>query len=146
MTTLRSKLIRLAHAQPSLRPHLLPLLKQASDHSTNETVVEYAVQLLFKRAGVEKAAKTTAEKLSGGTNLFIGGGHEPVNIDPKKLEAAIWDRLVKFTLKSMERVKPGKEDFAFLGTVDNFKLGKKDQKSLKMLVEKAWGQKLPGDV
>jgi len=28
--TLRSKLIRLAHAKPELRPHLLPLLKQAS--------------------------------------------------------------------------------------------------------------------
>jgi hypothetical protein len=29
MSTLRSKVIRLAHANPSLRPHLLPLLKQA---------------------------------------------------------------------------------------------------------------------
>lgn len=28
--TLRSKLIRLAHAQPELRPHLLPLLKEAA--------------------------------------------------------------------------------------------------------------------
>jgi hypothetical protein len=30
MTDLRSKLIRLAHQQPSLRPHLLPLLKTAA--------------------------------------------------------------------------------------------------------------------
>ena len=146
MTTLRTKLIRLAHEMPSLRPHLLPLLKEASDHSTNENVVEYAVQNLFKRMGVEKSAKVTAEKLSGGTNAFIGGGHETVSIDPKKLEGAIWDRLVKYTLKGMERMKPGKEDFAFFGTVDYFNLGKKDQKALKTLVEKAWGQKFPGDV
>jgi hypothetical protein len=30
MTTLRSKIIRLAHAQPSLRPHLLPLLTRTA--------------------------------------------------------------------------------------------------------------------
>lgn len=30
--TLRSKIIRLAYAQPSLRPHLLPLLKTGEDH------------------------------------------------------------------------------------------------------------------
>jgi len=29
MTTLRTRLIRLAHQQPNLRPHLLPLLKSA---------------------------------------------------------------------------------------------------------------------
>lgn len=30
MTTLRSKVIRLAHQNPSLRPHLLPILKEAA--------------------------------------------------------------------------------------------------------------------
>ncbi len=31
METLRSKLIKLAHTNPGLRPHLLPILKEASD-------------------------------------------------------------------------------------------------------------------
>lgn len=31
MTSLRSKVIRLAHAKPELRPHLLPLLKQSAE-------------------------------------------------------------------------------------------------------------------
>jgi hypothetical protein len=30
MSDLRSKIIRLAHQQPALRPHLLPLLKEAA--------------------------------------------------------------------------------------------------------------------
>ena len=30
MTTLRTKIIRLAHQNPALRPHLLPLLKEAA--------------------------------------------------------------------------------------------------------------------
>jgi hypothetical protein len=30
MSTLRSKVIRLAHENPELRPHLLPLLKEAA--------------------------------------------------------------------------------------------------------------------
>lgn len=37
---LRSRVIRLAHQNPSLRPHLLPLLKQAAVHSLDLTWVE----------------------------------------------------------------------------------------------------------
>lgn len=36
MTTLRSRAIRLAHQQPALRPHLIPLLKNASDDDFTE--------------------------------------------------------------------------------------------------------------
>ena len=32
MSSLRSSLIRLAHQQPSLRPHLLPILKSAGNY------------------------------------------------------------------------------------------------------------------
>lgn len=120
-----------------------PQRNPSQDNSTDEIVVEYAIQNLFKRMGVEKAARVTAEKLSGKKNLFIGGGGGTVVIDPKRLEWAIWDRLVRHTMKGISWVKPGKEDVAFLGTVDNFRLGKKDQKTLKPLVENAWGRKLP---
>ena len=36
MSTLRSKIIRLAHEKPELREHLLPLLKQAAQVLTTE--------------------------------------------------------------------------------------------------------------
>lgn len=36
MTTLRSKLIHLAHAKPDVRPHVLPLLKQAGKKVTKD--------------------------------------------------------------------------------------------------------------
>ena len=38
MTNLRSKIIRLAHAQPALRPHLLPLLKTADLNFRKEKI------------------------------------------------------------------------------------------------------------
>lgn len=44
--SLRSSVIRLAHAQPDLRPHLLPLLKQA-DSAEDDEEVEAA--LLWRR-------------------------------------------------------------------------------------------------
>ena len=37
---LRNKVIRLAHQRPELRPHLLPLLKQADEHASAEQVAE----------------------------------------------------------------------------------------------------------
>lgn len=39
MDTLRSRVIRLAHTKPELRPHLLPLLKTADDLSPEEKVM-----------------------------------------------------------------------------------------------------------
>lgn len=133
----------LADIERARKQSAYPQRNPSQDNSTDEIVVEYAIQNLFKRMGVEKAARVTAEKLSGKKNLFIGGGGGTVVIDPKRLEWAIWDRLVRHTLKGISWVKTGKEDVAFLGTVDNFRLGKKDQKTLKPLVENAWGRKLP---
>ena len=121
----------------SVGPHRNP----SHDDSTNGTVVEYAVLNLFKRMSVEKAARVTAEKLSGKSNIFIGGGI--TSIDPKRLETAIWDRLIRHTMKGIAMEKSGKEEYALINTVDKFLLGKKDQKTLKSLVESEWGQKLP---
>ena len=39
--TLRSKVIRLAHQNPDLRTHLLPLLKQAMEFATPEALEKY---------------------------------------------------------------------------------------------------------
>lgn len=41
MSDLRSKLIRLAHARPELRPALLPLLRTAMEHSSPEALKQY---------------------------------------------------------------------------------------------------------
>ena len=115
-----------------------------SDHSTNETVVEYAVLNLFKKMSVEKAARVTAEKLSGNRNLMIGGGI--ISIDPETLERAVWRRLVRVTLDGIPSLKKGKEDVALDSTAYHFRLNKKDQKTLRAMVEAAWGRALPGGV
>ena len=42
--TLRSSVIRLAHQNPALRPHLLPLLKEAAtDKTASDSVLEYVL-------------------------------------------------------------------------------------------------------
>lgn len=62
--TLRSKVIRLAHANPALRPHLLPLLKTAAV-TTNPSVSMWS-----------KADRTYAIKLvtRKGETLWTGDG------------------------------------------------------------------------
>ncbi len=59
MTTLRSKLIRLAHENPALRPQLLPLLKEAGDDikkdaETLKDLIESKVKLPVVKASVSK--------------------------------------------------------------------------------------------
>lgn len=56
MTTLRSKLIRLAHQQPSLRPQLLPLLKTAAlDPRAIAKAKESEVNAIDKLNDIQKA-------------------------------------------------------------------------------------------
>lgn len=81
-------------------------------HSTDKTVVEYAMQSVLKGRSVATAAKATAKKLSGGTNYFIGGGGAVVSIDPKKLEEALWERIVDQCLKWLPDMV-GREDDVF---------------------------------
>jgi len=97
------------------------------DKSNDPTVVEYAVQEMMKGKSPSTAAKNTAQRLSGGTNLFIGGGAVSVEIDPKKLESALWDRLADVVAKSIPKYKEGKEHLAIQGTLfhfNQFKMGK----------------------
>jgi hypothetical protein len=114
-------------------------------HSAHETVVEYAVRFMFKRKSPAAAAKLTAEKLGGSTNMVIGGGRETLVIDPKRLEAAIWDRLVAHAIENFGRVKAGKEDFALGMTADHFKLSKANEAKLEKLVVKRIGRPLRTD-
>jgi len=111
------------------------------DHSTNPTVVEYAVRFLFKRKSVRVAARATAAKLSGQQNYFIGDG-AAVQIDPKKLEGALWGRLVDRALENIRKFKAGKEAFAVGAVVNHFNLGKRDSSTLEKLVVKELGRPL----
>lgn len=51
MTTLRSKVIRLAHANPELRPHLLPLLKEAGGTPDAKATAKQVAEALAKVFG-----------------------------------------------------------------------------------------------
>ena len=76
------------------------------DRSTDENVVEYAVQaFIFKKKATPKAAAVaTAKKLSGGENMFLGPG--VTIIDPKKLEDAIWGRVIDTAVRNKFRGSP----------------------------------------
>lgn len=63
MSSLRSRLIRLAHQQPSLRPHLLTLLKSAGNYG--EEVNPYL--LGFDRGN---RPKLTDKKINAGTSAL----------------------------------------------------------------------------
>lgn len=89
-----------------------------TDRSKSSTVVEYAVQDLFKGKSPSAAAKHTAKKLSGYENMFLGPGITV--IDPKALEAALWDRMANFAVTGIAKYKEGKEHWALDGTLQFF--------------------------
>lgn len=100
-------------------------------HSTNGTVVEYAVQEMFKKKSPSAAAKSTVKKLGGYKNVFVGGGSEPLDIDEKELEEALWDRLANYTASAIPRFKAGKEHYALGGTISHFEQKPSIRKKLK---------------
>jgi hypothetical protein len=113
------------------------LARGAVDRSTNPTVVEYAVQDLFKGKSLAVAAKRTVEKLSNSENMFLGPG--VTVIDAAQLEAALWDRLAESVVKSLPRLAPGKEHYALDGTLGyfkQFKLGTKPKPAVRARLKK----------
>lgn len=80
MTNLRSKVIRLAHANPELRPHLLPLLKEAGvlqdyarharnalrDHERERYVDDDYRNAIQEFIDMERDALPNAKKTKGG--------------------------------------------------------------------------------
>ena len=58
-----------------------------TDQSTEPNVVEYAVQSMFKGQTLVGAARSTARKLSGHQNMFLGPG--VTLVDPKKLNRLV---------------------------------------------------------
>jgi len=93
---------------------------------------------MMKKRKPATAAKNTVKNLSGFENLFLGPG--TVVIDAKKLEGALWDRLVDATIKGMGHLKPGFEHYALDGTLEHFNQGKPIRKQLKKLVVQRMGR------
>ena len=92
------------------------------DQSTHPTVVEYAVQDLFKGKTPKKAAEITAKKLSGAPNMFLGV-HPPdvVKIDARQLENAVWNRIVDVAIKGVASFKPDKAHWALDSAINHFR-------------------------
>lgn len=112
---------------------------EGTDRSTHATVVEYAVRELFKRKNPAAAAKITVAKLSGTENMFLGAG--VTLVDPKKLEDALYDRMVESVIKGLSKVKEGMGHFALDGIVlDQFKQSKAVREKVKKLVQKELGK------
>ena len=108
-------------------------------HSKDGTVVEYAVQEMFKKKSPNAAAKATAKKLGGFANVFVGGGSEPLDIDVKELEEALWDRMANYVASSIPRFRAGKEHYALGGTISHFQQKPTIRAELKRRVIAALG-------
>jgi len=114
-----------------------------TDRSTHDTVVEYAVRTMMKGKSPTSAAKDTVKKLSGSENMFFGPGI--TLIDPKTLEGALWDRMVKFTVDRVHRIKPGMEHYALDGTIQHFNQAPGLRAELKKRVLAKAGNLFPND-
>lgn len=111
---------------------------EETDRSTSPTVVEYAVQSMFKGQSLQQAAKTTAKKLSGGTNMFLGPGVTLIN--PKSLEEALWTRLVTLAVTAIPKFKAGKEHYAIDGILSQFNQKPKLRAEFKKRIVAAIGR------
>lgn len=110
-----------------------------ADHSQHPTVVDYATQTMMRGKSPAAAARATAKSLGGVSNLFISPV-DPVQIDPAKLEEALWNRLVEFTVQGMSSMKAGFEHYALDGTIAHFHQAAKIRAILKDRVIAQLGQ------
>lgn len=88
---LRSKLIRLAHAEPSLRPHLLPILKEAGD------LIPFPGKWHGKETPGESSAWPSDEDVRGMTiskTLSVG---DTVNLDKTMLQVQRFRPTIRVT-------------------------------------------------
>ena len=109
------------------------------DHSTHPTVVQYGVQHMLKGKSPWVAAKVTAQKLNGYTNLFISSD-APTKIDPVLLEKALWDYLADGVIEQFQKIKPGKEDYALDAKIQQFRQSPKIRPRLKAIVIEKLGK------
>jgi len=73
---LRSKLIRLAHDKPELRPDLLPLLSKNARHAPNDSLLGKVQIFLWDLAaeiGKKNPWERTSPESKGSTSVIVGG-------------------------------------------------------------------------
>lgn len=95
----------------------------------NVTLMQYCVQDMFKKRQIPAIAKSVAKKFSGSENIFLGNG--VLEINPKELEAALWQYVGKSVAAFAGKVKPGKEHFAIDGTMQQFNIDPKYRAKVK---------------
>ncbi len=88
-------------------------------HSRNNTVVEYGAREMMKGKTPSTAAKSTVKKLNGHSNFLIDTT-SATDIDESELEEVLWDRLVDYTIKGIDKMRAGKEHFALDSAVQHF--------------------------
>jgi hypothetical protein len=103
------------------------------DRTSNPTVIEYAVCCMIQKGkSISAAAKHCAKNFTGYENAFFGPG--VAFIDEKELAGLLWDRMVDVTIKSISKLKEGKEHFALGGTLTTFSQKPKLRDELKCRV------------
>jgi hypothetical protein len=130
----------------SSKPALPPGTVSGHDRSSDPTVVEYAVQDLFKGKSLKAAANHTAKKLSGHENMFLGPGVTVV--DPKKLEAALWDRMAERAAKGVAKYAEDKNHFVLGGTLQFYMqtpFGQPDKPAMRKRLKELVIEKLGRD-
>lgn len=101
MADLRSKVIRLAHAHPELRPALLPLLKSAS-----ETFIEAGdeVEVLSRKGWVKALVASARPKRTGAVDLVFTSSVGDLKFTAK---SSLYSANAKF-IKYLGKAAPGK--------------------------------------
>lgn len=108
-------------------------LKIPVDRSDNGTVVTFAMHTLSKGKSPKAAAESTDQSFHESENMFVGPG--VIHIDAKKLEEAIWGRLVDATISSMKSYRADKKYMALEGTLIQYKQRKPGKPAPKIEAE-----------
>ena len=112
MARLRSKLIRLAHQKPELRPHLLPLLRSGADTETLEVKLEGNSDLIKRMKLLLQAIQALG---SWGASRYVyigidGDGADRLTVHGlPKMDKALSDNLHDATEHDVVGI--GEEDF-----------------------------------
>jgi len=102
-----------------------------NDRTLHPTVVEYGVREMMKGKSPQVAARNTAKKLGGHPNMLLGSPTEPVAIDPRRLEEALFERIVGLAKENLARFKPGAEAMAVGAAVDHFRQKSRVEKAVR---------------
>lgn len=88
------------------------------DKTEHPSVIEYAAISLIKGKSPTAAAEYTVKKLAGRTNMFLGPG--TVEIDSKRLESLLYDRMAESAIQSMRKWPPKEGKARLVGYLQKY--------------------------